>query len=209
MLAKLACEFKFGEQFGGKIGSVGAIVRITRMGFLAGDEGGQQLLADGAQGSNTPLRSIALIGDGIEIDGQPDVETLGCGDSRQQRCRGTHAGGTVFFVGNGEEENAADTSIGFDCGQSSGKARLHVEKAAAGEVFAAFQISKGERVFACMLQPGDCGRQKPLRIKGERLKLSISGGRHDIEMTGEDNGLRACATLQRKNIAPACGIARN
>ena len=125
-------QLEFGQQLGGKIGGIRAILRITRMRFLAGDESGDKLLADRSKSHHAASRAIALIRNRIEIDDKLDIEIKFSGDTGQQRHHSAGSGRTVLFIADGDEQDIGLALVGFHRRNSGGKSRLHVEQPAPG-----------------------------------------------------------------------------
>ena len=122
---------------------------------------------------------------------------------------GAGAGGAVFLVGNGKEEQVAVAVPGFHRGQPCGEARLHVEQAAARKEVAAGEVGQRRGMIAAAGKPRHCRGQQRLRIEGERLQRAVVVHRHDIEMSGEHDGAAAAAALQREDVGAPGGIAGN
>ncbi len=184
-----------------------AVEGIAGMGRPADDEGEGRELADGAEIDRTAFLAVALAARRVEIDAGDDIEVEAPGNPWQGVAQAAHAARAVFLVGRRDEEDVAVRRIepgkALHRGDSRRKAALHVEKAAAGDEGAAFEIP--ERLFLRAVSRAAAKLfeerlHQRFRIAGERRERAVVGDRDRVEMTGQHHRLPPRAAHQRDDV---------
>ena len=170
------------------------------------DEGGQQELADRARGHRAAEAAVAVIGDRIEIDGETNIEPAFArefGNSAAARMPAERSSSSGVAT---KRRLPARCSCArsFKHGYAGRDPAFHVEKAAARQIVAEFEIGERRRVLPGPPELVDVQRQQRLRIACVRRERAIIIERHGIEMPGEHHRLAAFSLASANTLARPC-----
>ena len=180
----------------------------------AHDQRRRQELAHRAERHHAPVRAVAVVDRGVEVDRRLERQPEPLRDAAQGRGGGAGAGRARLLVRDGEEEHVALPlrllRQRLDHGQACRQPGLHVEQPAPGQEGATPQV--GERARAgrgVAAEPaGEGGRQLP-RPRRQRGEVAVVVGADGVEVAGEDDRGRPPARQQGRHRRPPERVARD